>query len=121
MLFPVAFLVQLFRDERRLNDSGGVVAGIFAGSGGGAKSCCSYHHSMRVRVPSPRRCAEASRLLVSEVRRTALATLEFDFSLLLVRLKSRCFLLPRRLVHAGRLAAAFDMPCNLLPAPQSMR
>src|SRR5205807_6404579 len=76
---------------------------------------------MLVQVALPHRFGEANRLPVSAARRSALATLEFDFSLLLVRLKSRCFLLPRRLAYAGRLAVAFDMPCNLPPASLSMR
>jgi len=98
-----------------------VVAGIFAGSDDGAECDCSSHRSILVQDASPHRFGEANRLPVSAAHRSALAKLECDFSLLLVRLKSRCFLLPRRLVHAGRLAAAFDMPCNLPPAPQSMR
>ena len=45
-LSPIASRLDFFRGERRLDDSAKVAAGIFAGLGGAAKSCCSYRHSM---------------------------------------------------------------------------
>src|SRR6266498_4354456 len=119
--FPVVVAPAFFRSERRLDDSAKVVAAIFAGLGGGAKSYCSYHHSMQVRAASPRQSEEASRLLVAEARCSGLAMPASDFWLLLVRQERPSALLPRSLVQAGPLPAAFGMPCNLQPAPQSMR
>ena len=120
-LSPIASELRFFRDERRSDGSEEVVAGIFAGSDGGAESDYSYRRGMQARVASPRRFDEANRLPVSEARHSAIANLECDSWLLVVGLRSPCSSLPRLLVRVAPLPAAFDMPCNLRPVPQSMR
>ena len=78
MLCLIAFGLRLFRGEHPLDDSREAAAGIFAGSGGEAESCCSYHRGMQVRVASHHRSGEAIRLPVSEALRSDLVTPECD-------------------------------------------
>src|SRR5439155_20643638 len=82
---------------------------------------CSYGHSSQVVDDAARRSEQASRLLVAEDRCRGLAKPACHSCLILVRQKPPSALLPRSLVHAGPLPAAFDMQCNLQPAPQRVR
>src|SRR3954469_3209088 len=118
VLSLTAFELRLFRDERRLADSEGVVIAISAGSPG---DFYAYPAGTLVQVVLLLRSSTAGHFLPVEVPCSDFAMLECDFEPPVARLRSHFPSLPHRVVAPEHLPAAFDTLRNLQTARQHMR